>query len=76
MSISKMNKLGLDNKNLISRAKNLYDDTTEYGEFVSTFHSWMTMEEQKRNAEYLANIEKINKENEELNRLTIDDCDI
>ena len=68
MSISKLNKLGLDNKNVINRGKSLYDDTTEYGEFVSTFHSWMTLEEQKRNAEYLANIEKINKENEERER--------
>ena len=68
MSRSKMNKLGLDNSVINSRNKKLYEDTTEYGEFISSFANWITLEEQKRNAEYLANIEKINKENEEIDK--------
>lgn len=61
MPISKRNKLGLDNKNLIVKNNKLYEDTSEYGEFVSSFDSWLTLEEQKRNADYLANIEENNK---------------
>ena len=44
------------------------EDTTEYGEFVATFDSWMSIEEQKRKADYLANIEKINKQAEDKER--------
>lgn len=65
MGKSKMNKLGLDNTVIKMKNNRLAEDTTEYGEFVSTFDSWMTLEEQKRNANYLANIEKINKKNME-----------
>lgn len=61
MPRSKRNKLGLDSKNLIVKNNKLYEDTTEYGEFISSFDSWLTLEEQKRNADYLANIDKINK---------------
>lgn len=68
MPNSKLNKLGLDNTVLKLKNSKLYEDTTEYGEFISTFDSWMTLEEQKRNADYLANIEKINKEAEEKER--------
>lgn len=60
MSKSKRNKLGLDNKNVIMKHGNLYEDSTEYGEFISSFDNWLTLEEQKRNADYLANLEKIN----------------
>lgn len=60
MPKSKRNKLGLDNKNVIMKRGNLYEDSTEYGEFISSFDNWLTLEEQKRNADYLANIEKIN----------------
>ena len=69
MSKSKMNKLGLDSsalRGLNSNKRN--EDVTEDGEFISTFYCWMTLEEQKRNAEYLANIEKINKKYEEEER--------
>lgn len=65
MGKSKMNKLGLDNTVIKMKNNRPAEDTTEYGEFVSTFDSWMTLEEQKRNANYLANIEKINKKNME-----------
>lgn len=61
MPKSKLNKLGLDNTVFKNEGKKIYEDTTEYGEFISTFDCWMTLEEQKRNAEYLANLDKINK---------------
>lgn len=61
MARSKMNKLGLDNTVLKMNNKKMYEDTTEFGEFISTFDAWLTLEEQKRNANYLANIEKENK---------------
>lgn len=65
MPKSKLNKLGLDNSVVKLNNSKMYEDTTEYGEFISTFDSWMTLEEQKRRADYLANIERLNKEAEE-----------
>ncbi|MBO5143453.1 MAG: hypothetical protein J6C46_10800 [Clostridia bacterium] len=62
MARSKMNKLGLDNTVVKTKNRNIYEDTTEYGEFISSFDNWITLEEQKRNAEYLANLEKEDKE--------------
>ena len=59
MARSKLNKLGLDNTMLNSKKNKLYEDTTEYGEFISTFDYWITLEEQKRNADYLANLENM-----------------
>ena len=34
------------------------EDTTQYGEFVSSFHKWIPPEEQKQNAKKLNNITK------------------
>ena len=59
MPKSKLNKLGLDNSVIKLKEKKIYEDTTEYGEFISSFDNWITLEEQKRNADYLANLEKI-----------------
>ena len=50
------------------KGKKGYEDVTECGEFVPSFHCWMTLEEQKRNANYLANMEKMNKKYEEEER--------
>jgi len=36
--------------------KVLSEDTTKYGEFVSTFHHWIIPEEQKERAKELENI--------------------
>lgn len=58
MPKSNLNKLGLDNSVFKMKNNRLEEDTTEYGEFISTFDSWLTLEEQKRNAEYLANLDK------------------
>lgn len=48
----------------VSRDRNLYrtkgkgivEDTTEYGEFISSFDAWLTPEEQKRNAERMEHL--------------------
>lgn len=57
MARNKLNKLGLDNTVLKTKNKKLYEDTTEYGEFICSFDNWITLEEQKRHADYLANME-------------------
>lgn len=65
MAKSKLNKLGLDNSVVKVKGKKIYEDTTEYGEFISSFDNWITLEEQKRNADYLANLEKIHENEKE-----------
>ena len=38
---------------------NVYgEDSTEYGEFVATFDAWMTPEELKRRANYIADLKE------------------
>ena len=39
-----------------TKGKEVMEDTTEYGEFVATFDAWMTPEELKRRANYIANL--------------------
>ena len=34
-----------------TKRKGITEDSTEYGEFISSFDAWLTPEEQKRNAE-------------------------
>ncbi|MDQ2084892.1 hypothetical protein RBH29_00380 [Herbivorax sp. ANBcel31] len=49
-----------NNKNNIKDER--IEDTTQYGEFVSSFHEWITPEEQKKKARHLAQVtEKNNK---------------
>lgn len=56
MKRDKMNKLGLDNSDIRVKGKGIIEDTTEYGEFIASFDDWMTLEEQKKRAEYLQNL--------------------
>ncbi len=43
-----------DPKNLI---KDEYiEDTTQYGEFISSFHNWTTFEKQKDRVKHLQNV--------------------
>lgn len=35
-----------------------YEDSTKYGEFVSSYFAWLTLEKQKKNAEKLENMTK------------------
>ncbi len=37
--------------------KDFRDDVTEYGEFVATFDAWMTPEELKKRANYIARLD-------------------
>ncbi len=39
-----------------SKKKDMIEDTTEYGEFVSTFDAWLPIEEQKRMAKHMENL--------------------
>ena len=39
-----------------TKEKGIVEDATEYGEFVATFDAWMTPEELKRRANYIANL--------------------
>ena len=39
-----------------TNGKGIVEDTSEYGEFVATFDAWMTPEELKRRANYIANL--------------------
>ena len=40
------------------------EDATKYGEFISTYFSWNTLEGQKKTAKKLENITKCNKQKE------------
>lgn len=50
----------MDKKNK-KETKDIYEDTTKYGEFVSSYFGWTTLEKQKQRAEELENITKNNK---------------
>ena len=41
------------------------EDTTKYGEFISSYFAWVTLPEQKSKAKKLENITKTNKDREE-----------
>lgn len=43
--------------------KEIWEDATQYGEFVSSYFSWVTLNEQKQKVEKLEKITK-NKEND------------
>ena len=38
------------------------EDSTKYGEFISSYFAWMTLEEQKKKADKLSDITKNNDE--------------
>ena len=61
-SNSKINKQKNDN-NVKEEIGNIeeYEDVTKYGEFVSSFFGWISLEEQKRNARIMEDITKKNK---------------
>ena len=45
-------------KNNNKNKKEFREDTTKYGEFVSSYFGWVTPEKQKRSVEKLENITK------------------
>lgn len=42
------------------------EDTTKYGEFISSFDGWLTFEEQKKRANHLENNTKMSKQEQNL----------
>lgn len=49
-----------NNKNNIKDER--IEDTTQYGEFISSFHQWITPEKQREKVRYLAQVTKNNNE--------------
>ena len=45
-------------KNNLNKEISNIEDSTKYGEFISSFFSWNTLEGQKEKAKYLENITK------------------
>jgi hypothetical protein len=54
--LDKKRRIATNGENLRSKGREIIEDTTEYGEFVCTFDSWLPIEEQKRNAEYMEHL--------------------
>lgn len=55
-----------NNKNDIhSKEIEVGEDTTKYGEFISSYFAWITLPEQKNKAKKLENITKTNENKEE-----------
>lgn len=48
----------MDSKKAKKKESEEIEDTTKYGEFVSSFFAWQTLEEQKRKAKKLDNMTK------------------
>lgn len=42
----------------MSEKKENYEDFTKYGEFIPSYFAWLTLKQQKENAERLSNITK------------------
>lgn len=59
MNIESEKEIVMENKknNLNKEISNI-EDSTKYGEFISSFFSWNTLEGQKEKAKYLENITK------------------
>lgn len=49
-------KIVVNSKRLKYRRKGIIEDTTEYGEFICSFDSWLPIEEQKKNAEFMEHL--------------------
>ena len=45
----------------MEKRKKMGEDTTKYGEFVSSFFTWLTPQDQKNRAEELNNATKVKK---------------
>jgi hypothetical protein len=59
--MEKNNKEEIERRKKIDNTKEKtgeIEDTTKYGEFVSSYFAWLTLDRQKRTAEKLENITK------------------
>lgn len=54
--MKKSKRITLNSEKLKTRGKKILEDTTEYGEFICTFDSWLPIEEQKKNAEFMEHL--------------------
>jgi hypothetical protein len=45
--------IGITSDLLRTKGNGIIEDTTQYGEFISSFHAWKTLDEQRRIAQYL-----------------------
>ena len=52
----KRRRIATNSESLRSKGKGIVEDTTEYGEFICTFDSWLPIEEQKKNAEFMEHL--------------------
>lgn len=52
----KKRSIAMSSENLRNKGRGVVEDATEYGEFVPTFHNWLPIEEQKKNAEYMEHL--------------------
>lgn len=52
----KRRRIATNSESLRSKGKGIIEDTTEYGEFVCTFDSWLPIEEQKKNADFMEHL--------------------
>lgn len=52
----KNKRLTLNSEKFRNNGKGIIEDSTEYGEFICTFDSWLSIEEQKRNAEFMEHL--------------------
>jgi hypothetical protein len=59
------NSLGITSYLLRTKEKGIIEDTTQYGEFIPSFHAWKTLDEQRRIARYLEELSEEFIENEE-----------
>lgn len=62
--INNVNQLNYKDE-IHSREVEVGEDTTKYGEFISSYFAWITLPEQKDKAKKLENITKTNKDKEE-----------
>lgn len=56
MSKNKKVSINGDRNKYKTKGKGIVEDDTEYGEFICSFDSWLTPEEQKRNAERMEHL--------------------
>lgn len=54
--MKKSKRITLNSEKLKNRRKKILEDVTEYGEFICTFDSWLPIEEQKKNAEFMEHL--------------------
>ena len=60
-----MSKNTYENFNKAGHPIKEIEDGTKYGEFVSSYFAWLTLERQKKNAKEMENMKKPNEEDQD-----------